>query len=661
VLPARGLRAGRAGTAARLTLLALSGVAYMAVRVLLTTPAGAPLSLRTASLRTSQLVRRAENPLTFVRGRVPRLLSTAWIQVVYAGLLLAPRHFCVEYSYDCIPMVTRLSDPRNALSLLLLLLLFCFAAHLLRAARAPHARATMAVSAWMLFPWFLASHIPLRLGTLIAERTMYLPSVGVILLVAHILRPLPSRARARGARHAWWWRRSGALPVGVAVGYLAALSLRRTLDWTSDETAFVSAVEVCPRSAKLNNQLCTLRSNQHRHAEALAHCEAAHAIDPQFCDVHSNFAFIYIARDDFARAVHHLNASLPCPWTNVKAYKTLLTLYDLYLRRDPQNATTYGQLASSHAVIGNLREAVLFHREAAALHLRADRPARALAALAEAERAQLQVGPLVPPSLPLADSEYEDDAAAAGEEVVPPPVPALSSSPRDCTLGYWRGRALLALQRPDEARVAFAAVGGCEAEGGVSTPAIAAAASAERAAAERAATERALLSSDAATAGAANAAAASASAAATVTAGARQPRVLGLSFHAGVSASLRWAAVRQGWHLELPEVDGFMWRGCDAATGGEGGDDAVATAAADGFVQASARYVFSHARAACVWRDGSLQASPAQAHDMSCIICPCPCPCSMSMSMSMSISMFHVYSHGTCSQHVVYAHAYVDM
>ena len=72
--------------------------------------------------------------------------------------------------------------------------------------------------------------------------------------------------------------------------------------------------------------------------------------------MHSNFAFIYIALDDYARAVHHLNASLPCPWTNVKAYRTLLTLYDLSLRRDPQNATTYGQLASSYAVIGNLRE-----------------------------------------------------------------------------------------------------------------------------------------------------------------------------------------------------------------------------------------------------------------------------------------------------------------
>ena len=33
-------------------------------------------------------MRRAENPLTFVRGRVPRLLSTAWIQVLTLTLIL---------------------------------------------------------------------------------------------------------------------------------------------------------------------------------------------------------------------------------------------------------------------------------------------------------------------------------------------------------------------------------------------------------------------------------------------------------------------------------------------------------------------------------------------------------------------------------------------
>ena len=82
--------------------------------------------------------------------------------------------------------------------------------------------------------------------------------------------------------------------------------------------------------------MCTLRSNQGRWAEAARHCETALEIDPDFCDVHSNLATIAIAHDDLGMAVHRLNLSLPCVFTNVKAYKTLLALYDIYLRRDPQ-------------------------------------------------------------------------------------------------------------------------------------------------------------------------------------------------------------------------------------------------------------------------------------------------------------------------------------
>ena len=158
------------------------------------------------------------------------------------------------------------------------------------------------------------------------------------------------------------------------------------------------------------------------------------------------------------RAVHELNRSLPCVFTNVKAYKTLLAIYDLHLRRDPQNATTFGELASSHAVIGNRREAGLFYREAAALHMRARRPSRALAAIRRAEHLQRGSGPLVPSSLPLGETEPHESQPA----------------PPDCTLGYWKGRALLALGRRAEAQAAFGEVGACA--GGADAMRVAAAA-----------------------------------------------------------------------------------------------------------------------------------------------------------------------------------------
>ena len=127
-----------AGVAVRLVLLVACAAAYIALRLVLMAPEGAShYSLKSASLAESQLIRRAENPLAFVRGRREWALSVGWLQVYFAKLLFVPTTYCVEYSYDCVPMVEELSDGRNALTLALLLALLRFAAHLLaRAGRA---------------------------------------------------------------------------------------------------------------------------------------------------------------------------------------------------------------------------------------------------------------------------------------------------------------------------------------------------------------------------------------------------------------------------------------------------------------------------------------------------------------------------------------------
>ena len=79
ILPTRG-RHGVRGTLARLSLLVGCGLAYALMRVLLMSTPGEPLSLAAASLRTSALIRRAENPLLFLDGRATWMLSVAWVQ-----------------------------------------------------------------------------------------------------------------------------------------------------------------------------------------------------------------------------------------------------------------------------------------------------------------------------------------------------------------------------------------------------------------------------------------------------------------------------------------------------------------------------------------------------------------------------------------------------
>ena len=102
-------------------------------------PDGAPLSFRAASLSDSGLIRRAENPLAFVPPRSAAWhMSVGYLQVVYAQLLLFPYNLCVEYSFDCIPMVYSVDDPRNLGTALLLVAGTAYAVGLLRRAAGRH-------------------------------------------------------------------------------------------------------------------------------------------------------------------------------------------------------------------------------------------------------------------------------------------------------------------------------------------------------------------------------------------------------------------------------------------------------------------------------------------------------------------------------------------
>ena len=346
------LRKNLFGSIVRCALLGACAVAYALMRLLLMRPAGGRLSFSSASLSTSDLIRRAENPLAFVAGRTRWLLSVGRVNCEYVRLLVWPRTLCIEYSFDCVPLALEptLAVAANLPPLILLLASLALVTAALRNAyRRAHGRHTLVAAAWLVMPWLPISHLPLRLGTLVAERTLYLPSVGAVLLAANVaanalqpssqrhavaanaVQPSSQRQAASGVGSICA-RLAGALPVGLVVGLLAARTLVRTLDWRSDDSAFESGVIACPRSAKLHQNMCVLRTGQRRLDDADHHCALAEQIDPQYCDTAKSRAFLHLARDDIGRAVGAFNESLTCIYTNLHSYRVLLSLYDLQVQ-----------------------------------------------------------------------------------------------------------------------------------------------------------------------------------------------------------------------------------------------------------------------------------------------------------------------------------------
>eukprot|EP00179_Madagascaria_erythrocladioides_P011661 CAMPEP_0198358994 /NCGR_PEP_ID=MMETSP1450-20131203/132928_1 /TAXON_ID=753684 ORGANISM="Madagascaria erythrocladiodes, Strain CCMP3234" /NCGR_SAMPLE_ID=MMETSP1450 /ASSEMBLY_ACC=CAM_ASM_001115 /LENGTH=129 /DNA_ID=CAMNT_0044065815 /DNA_START=168 /DNA_END=554 /DNA_ORIENTATION=- len=122
--------------------------------------------------------RHLENPIAFSKGTT-RLLSTLYLHAYYVRLLVYPYVLTFDYSYDCIPLVRSLSDPRNALTIASYVGLALTLYVALRHRRSSPYGATLLVAlAFFLCPFVPLANLFVSVGTMVAERLLYMPSLG---------------------------------------------------------------------------------------------------------------------------------------------------------------------------------------------------------------------------------------------------------------------------------------------------------------------------------------------------------------------------------------------------------------------------------------------------------------------------------------------------
>lgn len=182
-----------------------------------------------------------DNPLALLDfpWSVLNALQVAWR---YVGLLLFPLHLSYDYSYAQIPLLRSLGDPR-----LWLVLALSVAGGLGLVASARRAPRVFFGLAFALVTFSVVSNLLIPIGTIMAERLVYLPSAGFCLAVAFAGERLVATPRAS--------QRAGvaALAALLLVGH-GARAVVRSADWRSKERLYLHDAEVSTRSAKaLNN------------------------------------------------------------------------------------------------------------------------------------------------------------------------------------------------------------------------------------------------------------------------------------------------------------------------------------------------------------------------------------------------------------------------
>lgn len=227
--------------------------------------------------------------LLFLEPLGTRLLTVFEIFAVNLKLLFWPVTLSADYSYRQVPVVSEITAPVAAGALAAALLL----AALVRAVRSRALPAAFALGFFVVAYSVVSNVIPI--GVLVAERLLYLPSVGFCAAVAWagvwVANRLAAVPRAASLRHL------PAALLGVVLALYSARTVARNLDWRDAETIYRATLEASPdcHAAHFNYAAIVMQRDDRESNElALKHLLRANEIHDRDFPCWVNLANVYL-------------------------------------------------------------------------------------------------------------------------------------------------------------------------------------------------------------------------------------------------------------------------------------------------------------------------------------------------------------------------------
>ncbi|XP_058831025.1 protein O-mannosyl-transferase Tmtc3-like [Topomyia yanbarensis] len=225
---------------------------------------------------------RFDNPAS-VASTPTRQLSYNYLASVNLWLLLFPCDLCCDWTMGTVPLVESFADPRNlitlaAYGLLAVLVWVAFA----QTDRQKSAVIVMGL-AFMVLPFLPASNLFFPVGFVIAERVLYMPSMGFCMLVAYGFQLLTER----------WSRKLSWCCLCFLLLSHSIKTYNRNADWESEYTIFMSGLKVNQRNAKLFNNVGHALESEGKFEEALQFFHKAVSVQEDDVGAHINVGRTY--------------------------------------------------------------------------------------------------------------------------------------------------------------------------------------------------------------------------------------------------------------------------------------------------------------------------------------------------------------------------------
>lgn len=235
-------------------------------------------------------IQALDNPLVELHG-AERVLAALAVASRYALLLVAPARLSADYSFGAID-VRHMPTGEIADGLLLVLLAGVATWWFVRRPETPG----LAVM-WLMVCFAPFVNVLFPIGTILAERISYAPSVGYALGVGWAL---------DGARRHLGYR----VVQRLGLALLLVLGLRtavRCTDWRDELQLFGAVVAAYPESARGHKGLAKALQDAGRVAEAEQEYRAAIEIYPRFDTAHYNLAILLHGTARYEEALSHFD------------------------------------------------------------------------------------------------------------------------------------------------------------------------------------------------------------------------------------------------------------------------------------------------------------------------------------------------------------------
>jgi len=289
-------------------------------------------------------------------------LTVGKILFHYIWLLLYPIRLNADYSYNAFPLSSSFFEPATFFSFMFLVVVGYVLLRLLT-----YHKMLAFGGIWFFITLLPVCHI-FPHHELLAEHYLYLPSVGICLLLAVVLERFLKDGRYRYGIHLSF----------VAVLFLFSLRIvDRNRDWRDELTLWEKTVDTVPQCARAHSNLGAVYEGRDMLDKSIDECKRALIINPNYARAHNNLGTAYVGKGRLDEAISEYKKALNIKPRYAKAHYNLGVAYFKWGKLDeaiaeyrqaltikPRYAEAHSNLGITYVKKGKLDRAISKYKKA---------------------------------------------------------------------------------------------------------------------------------------------------------------------------------------------------------------------------------------------------------------------------------------------------------